>query len=70
MSVAGLCQICESKPVEDSCERCGRIVCVDHYDKQTGLCTACLAEFGDPDRDENDRRTDEDLPDGVDEYRF
>jgi hypothetical protein len=66
MSVSGLCEICGSAPVEDGCDRCGRLVCIDHYNEETGLCTACLADFGEePSGDETRER-----PDGVDEYRF
>lgn len=67
MSVAGLCEICGSNTVEDGCDRCGRLVCLDHYDTETSLCTACLTEFGGTPEEgtQRDRR-----PDGVDEYRF
>lgn len=67
MSVAGRCEICGSEPVEDGCDRCGRLVCIDHFDVETGLCTACLAEFGNEPAE--DGRPDR-YPDGVDEYRF
>jgi hypothetical protein len=69
MSVAGLCEICESETVEDSCDRCGRLVCADHYDRTRGLCTDCLAEIGKQPTGEDDRQ-ERDYPDGVDEYRF
>ena len=46
MSVEGLCQVCESAPVEHQCRRCGALVCTAHYDEETGLCTACAAEVG------------------------
>ncbi|CAI48959.1 uncharacterized protein NP_1736A [Natronomonas pharaonis DSM 2160] len=67
MSVAGLCEICESATVEDRCDRCARLVCADHYDRDSGLCTDCRAEYGDR---PPTRRGSEDYPDGVDEYRF
>ncbi|WP_254840747.1 hypothetical protein [Natronomonas marina] len=67
MSVAGLCEICEAATVEDSCDRCGRLVCAKHYDTETGLCTDCLADLRDVPADEREER---DYPDGVDEYRF
>lgn len=71
MSVSGLCEICESKPVEDGCDHCGRLVCDDHYDHASGMCTACLAEFGkQPTDDGGGDRDRSDYPDGVDEYRF
>jgi hypothetical protein len=66
VNVASNCEICGSSPVEDGCDRCGRLVCPDHFDERTGLCTACLAEFGEaPSVGDGQRR-----PDGVDEYRF
>ncbi len=68
MSVAGICELCEADSVEDSCDRCGRLVCAHHYDEPTGLCTVCVAELdggsGNDDRDGGG------YPDGVDEYRF
>jgi hypothetical protein len=67
MSVTGLCELCEAESVEDGCDRCGRLVCVDHYDEPTGLCTACLSEFGDRREGRGDSR---EYPDGVDEYQF
>ena len=68
MSVSGLCEVCESGSVEDGCERCGRLVCSEHYDEPMGLCTACVSEFGGgPDGGSGDR---DERPDGVGEYRF
>lgn len=69
MSVAGLCEICETRPITDGCERCGRLACAEHFDTETGLCSPCLAAIrggrgeivDDPPRD---------APDGVDTYRF
>ena len=66
MSVAGLCEICGTGSVEDGCDRCGRLVCADHLDDPTDLCTSCLAEFG----DSPDGGSRGPSPDGVDEYRF
>lgn len=68
MSVTGLCEICESKTVTDGCDRCGRLVCEDHYDRDSGFCTDCRAEIGP--RPEREREPPDDRPDGVDEYRF
>ena len=65
MSVSGLCEICGNALVEDGCDRCGRLVCIDHHDESTGLCPECLAEFGQERSDDTGAR-----PDGVDEYRF
>ncbi|MFB6125447.1 MAG: zinc finger HIT domain-containing protein [Halanaeroarchaeum sp.] len=54
MSVQGLCQVCESAPAKYACERCGALVCADHYDADVGLCTSCAAasrrDSGDSDR--------------------
>ena len=37
----GLCEIC-GKPAELSiCKKCGRKVCAEHYNKESGLCTIC-----------------------------
>ena len=43
MSVQGLCQVCESAPARFACERCGALVCTDHYDHELGMCTSCAA---------------------------
>jgi hypothetical protein len=73
MSVSGLCEVCESRPVTDGCERCGQVVCEQHHDEETGLCTACYVEvhgsrpLGDGG---GTRGRERDYPDGVDEYRF
>jgi hypothetical protein len=69
MSVAGLCEICEGSTVEDSCDRCGRVVCAKHYDAETGYCTDCLSELGGP-PSEGSERNEPDRPDGVEEHRF
>ncbi|MFP4625119.1 MAG: hypothetical protein ACLFNI_00830 [Natronomonas sp.] len=69
MSVSGLCEICEAKPVVEACNLCGRLVCADHYDRESGLCTDCLAEFGRR-GDDDGSEPPVDPPDGVDEYRF
>ncbi|MCX6707603.1 MAG: hypothetical protein NT001_05700 [Candidatus Woesearchaeota archaeon] len=36
-----LCMMCGSKPAADSCSMCGRVVCKEHFDASTGLCTSC-----------------------------
>lgn len=41
MSVAGLCQICESGRADHQCRRCGSLVCGDHYEPGRGLCAEC-----------------------------
>lgn len=66
MSVSGLCEICESNPIEDQCDLCGRLVCAEHYDADSGLCTDCLSKFGGT----RPEKTPSEYPDGVDEYEF
>ena len=66
MSVSGLCEVCESRTTEDQCDLCGRLVCAEHYDTQSGRCTDCLSKFG----DERPEKTPSEYPDGVDEYEF
>jgi hypothetical protein len=46
MSVAGLCSVCSAGDVAGGCERCGAMVCREHYDAETGFCTDCLRELG------------------------
>ncbi|MGB9987581.1 hypothetical protein [Salarchaeum japonicum] len=47
MSVTGVCQVCESADARHACGQCGRVVCSDHYDRETGLCTECARQYGD-----------------------
>lgn len=68
MSVAGICELCESDSVADSCDRCGRLACAHHYDEPTGFCTVCVTELGQSSEDGGGDSAD--YPDGVDEYRF
>ena len=60
MSVTGLCQICESAQAQFACDRCGRMVCETHYDRELGLCTDCAkrvrGEERDAEREREDRR--------------
>ncbi|MFW6449134.1 MAG: hypothetical protein ACOC0X_06290 [Halobacteriota archaeon] len=44
MSVTGLCEICEAAPARHGCDRCGALVCVEHYDVGQGLCTVCARQ--------------------------
>ncbi|MFC6835536.1 hypothetical protein [Halomarina ordinaria] len=69
MSVSGLCELCQTNEVVDGCDRCGRVVCADHYDRPTGLCTDCLKEAGGRPTGEEDP-VPGDGPDGVDTYEF
>jgi hypothetical protein len=68
MSVSSPCEICGRADVEDSCDRCGQLVCAEHFDEETGYCVECVADVsgGTPARQSDP----EDLPDGVDTYRF
>jgi|AntRauTorcE11898_2_1112593.scaffolds.fasta_scaffold09844_3 hypothetical protein len=71
MSVSGLCQVCESSGAEESCERCGALVCERHYDGEHAMCVSCVAETtrGDDERDpERGRQFDNDDVQG--EYQF
>jgi len=66
MSVAGLCELCDRPDVDHTCDRCGRLVCDRHWNDDVGMCVECGAEVGQP----SDRVPSEDMPDGVDTYRF
>jgi hypothetical protein len=46
MSVSGICQVCESAEARFRCSSCGALVCVAHYDRATGVCTACAGAGG------------------------
>lgn len=66
MSTTGLCAVCDAPDADQLCDRCGRLVCDDHFDENAGYCVSCASELG---RGRGDR-SGEDLPDGVDTYRF
>lgn len=67
MSVSSPCELCGETDIEGACERCGRLVCERHYDAELALCTECAGELGD--RPAN-VPSGEEMPDGVDTYRF
>lgn len=71
MSVSGLCEVCQQPDVDHSCDRCGNLVCDQHFDDDLGVCAECVAEVGrgDP-TDPVDPTGSDDMPDGVDTYRF
>jgi hypothetical protein len=46
MSVAGLCQVCESARADRQCEQCGSLVCREHFDARLGACVECARESG------------------------
>ena len=68
MSVSGHCEICTTGGVDHTCTRCAQLVCVDHFDEETGLCVECLADVGG--EGGKRRQPPGDVPDGVDTYRF
>ncbi|MFB6309813.1 MAG: hypothetical protein ABEH64_01395 [Salinirussus sp.] len=67
MSVSSPCEICHRGEVEFTCDRCGQLVCEEHFDKSTGYCVECTADVSGGRSEPN--RPGEDLPDGVDTYR-
>ncbi len=66
MSVTGLCQICTDAEADESCRLCGKLVCERHYEESVAQCVECTAEHGQGDG----KTSQENLPDGVDTYRF
>lgn len=44
MSVTGVCSVCGTANARSVCDRCGNVVCDDHYDAATGFCENCAAE--------------------------
>lgn len=66
MSVSGNCEICARGETEWGCDRCGRLVCSDHYDRETGLCSECAAEVRRPEPQTDDTDA---WRDGVDIHR-
>lgn len=67
MSVTGLCEICERPDVENTCDRCGKLVCERHWDDDAGVCVECAVQMGQRKPDSIDP---ENMPDGVDTYEF
>lgn len=67
MSLSGLCEVCRQPDVEFTCDRCGRLVCDDHFDERAGVCVECASELG---GGEPGPAGGENLPDGVDTYEF
>lgn len=41
MSFVGVCQVCEQAEGRHTCDRCGSLVCVEHYSTDLGVCTEC-----------------------------
>lgn len=69
MSVSSPCEICNRADVEFACDRCGKLVCKRHFDEDLGLCIECAAEVEDS-GGEGHIPSQDDMPDGVDTYRF
>ncbi len=69
MSVSSPCEICNRASVTGICDRCQQMVCSRHYDDDLGLCIECAAEVTEGTGRENIPSSDE-MPDGVDTYRF
>lgn len=65
MSVSSPCEICGVGDVQHTCDRCGQLVCDDHFEESIGFCVECAAQVGGGDHIPEG----EDLPDGVDVYR-
>ncbi|MHB9288219.1 hypothetical protein ACKVMT_14420 [Halobacteriales archaeon Cl-PHB] len=68
MSVSSPCEICQRADVENTCDRCGKLVCERHYDEEFGYCVECAADVGGSDH--SPVPDPDDMPDGVDTYRF
>jgi len=66
MSLSSPCELCGATDVEHTCDRCGRLVCADHFEVAIGYCVECAAEVG---GSGDHVPTGEDMPDGVDVYR-
>jgi len=69
MSVPSPCEICNRADVDHVCDRCGQLVCSRHFDEDVGLCIECAAAIEDESQPENIPSSD-DMPDGVDTYRY
>jgi len=69
MSVSSPCEICARADVDEVCDRCGQLVCARHFEEDTGLCVECAADVGGGTGREHVPGG-EDMPDGVDTYRF
>ncbi|MFW5895997.1 MAG: hypothetical protein ACOCUA_01285 [archaeon] len=46
MSISGLCQICEAAEASHRCDRCGNLVCDDHFEATRGYCVDCVRQIG------------------------
>jgi len=41
MEISGLCNICGKPYASFTCILCGKIVCINCYDKNHGICIKC-----------------------------
>lgn len=41
MDMGGICQVCESRPANYTCDSCGAYVCESHFEKERGICADC-----------------------------
>lgn len=55
MDESGACEICERDPIADGCDRCGRLVCQEHFDDELRRCTGCLSDIPRPDAADGSR---------------
>jgi Na+-transporting NADH:ubiquinone oxidoreductase subunit NqrB len=67
MSVSGSCEVCATGEAQSTCDRCGKLVCEDHYDETTGYCTECASMVKEPGRVTQDN---DEWRDGVDTHRM
>ncbi|NHN47258.1 hypothetical protein G9464_06555 [Halostella sp. JP-L12] len=44
MSISGLCQICQSREAQVQCDRCGNMVCRQHFEESAAVCADCASE--------------------------
>ena len=67
MSVSSPCEICLRRDVQHTCDRCGQLICGEHFDRTLGVCVECVADFG---GGPGHTPTEDDQPDGTETYRF
>lgn len=48
MSVSSTCEVCSAGDVDHTCDRCGQLVCDDHFDETVGFCVECAADVTGP----------------------
>lgn len=52
MSISGICSVCQDAPADEHCDRCGTLVCREHFDETSGCCMQCANGVGDGVRDD------------------